>query len=472
MTIRFRYLAADGHEVEVATAEELAQALARGELREDTLVFDADRDGWAPLRTHEVFLTAIAPALPDFPGIASDESAPWSLDELRLTLEEDTSAPSTEDLVAALVRQREDHSPRTPLFPAVHDLAALSASSAEEPAPLVPVREDVASSPAMDPPAPAPDESPPFEHAPSTLRNPGQATGVSRSGRSGRYVSPRPPARAPRLRTDPPTPREGPRARGPRRVLGTVGIGGGLMTATLLIGWAVAGERGSRETAASPALAGPALLAAAEPPSRGLSAQLTATESEALDDMVLGMDSLRVAFEVESVPAAWLEGSYLADAGAHPEVRYFWERYRTYVEQVRAQEAELFRRHFMVQLEREGVTGSMVSIRMARALRLFDAQRPRRETVYLSMLELADASLDFHDLLAEHEQQIAYEPVSAGFSREPVVEAVALSPELTAEMNVMLDRIFAAIEGVYGERIAPREELAGALARGLSAKGR
>jgi hypothetical protein len=106
-------------------------------------------------------------------------------------------------------------------------------------------------------------------------------------------------------------------------------------------------------------------------------------------------------------------------------------------------------------------------MRVARALRTFNADFGRREAVYDAMLDLSEAALDLHDFLVDNERRISYAPAAVGVSREPITEAVAETRELTEEMNRALDRLLAALEATHGNRIAPRDELAQGMMREL-----
>ena len=468
MAKRFRYLAADGGEVEVATSDELVARILAGELTEDMLLYDALSNGWAPARSHEVFLSRITlPREGPSEALDAEPDAAPDLPDLAFTLEVEAAAPDTDEVVSRLLRERND-APVDPSSARREDLATLPEASAaiessdppEEPSRTAPA--DVPTLPSgaeagvfTDEDGAAPRETPPGRWAASARSGSGYA-------QEARYPGRRPPA--------PRSPLYGKNGRVAVRLLGAAGA----TMATLAVVLVVAVLADEVETAPRAPAPLPASLAteapaesSAQPRPGGISASLAATESGALGDMMRGMDSLRTAYGVERVPRAWLEGVYLAHASRYPEVRSFWERYRGYVEEVRDQEEDLFRTSLLATLETQNLSGPIVSIRLARAIRLFEAERPLRDPVYLSMIELADASVELHDLLVAREHEIRYEPVSAGFSREPVIEAVPLTPELRDEMNALLDRIFLSIERVYGDRIAPREELAGALAHGL-----
>jgi hypothetical protein len=194
-------------------------------------------------------------------------------------------------------------------------------------------------------------------------------------------------------------------------------------------------------------------------------------EDRAIEGMVQEMERQQVVHGVDKVPGSWLEGEYLAEAGRFPEVRSFWERYATYVHSMRASEAQIFRASVLNRLRAEGVSESQLSMRLARALRTFNADFPRREAVYGGMLELSAAAIELHDFLVENEDEISYEPANAGVSREPITEAVPESREVGERMNRSLDRLILALEATQGNRIAPRDELPQTLRRGLASNG-
>jgi hypothetical protein len=86
MSARFRYLAPDGREVEIATTDELVEAFTAGRIQKDTLLYDAYGGGWAPARSHSALL-----------GV--------DLSDVAFTLAE-SPPEATEEVLARLLRER------------------------------------------------------------------------------------------------------------------------------------------------------------------------------------------------------------------------------------------------------------------------------------------------------------------------------------------------------------------------------
>jgi hypothetical protein len=217
-----------------------------------------------------------------------------------------------------------------------------------------------------------------------------------------------------------------------------------------------------RDAASLAGFGGPAPTGASE---------VTLLEDRALEDMVVEMERLQAAHRVDRVPPLWLEGIYLAEATRFPEVRSFWERYAEYVHEMRSSEEQLFRRSLLARMEEEALSEAEVSMRVARAMRTFNSDWDRRAAVYNGMLELSSAAIDLHDFLVKNERRISHAPAAAGFSSEPITEAIPATRELGVEMNRALDRLLLSLEATQGNRIAPRDELPQTLRRGLSTAG-
>jgi hypothetical protein len=209
-------------------------------------------------------------------------------------------------------------------------------------------------------------------------------------------------------------------------------------------------------------------VAAAGPGSESLSP----VEGAALEDMVARMERRRPEFGIDQTPAAWLEGIYLAEASRFPDVLEYWKRYGEYVRAMQASEDQLFEASLTERLEEQGLSGSQMAMQLAGALNGFHADEPRRDEGYEAMLELCEAAKALHEFLVEHEDEISYQPASAGVSREPITEAVPATRQLATQMNRRLDRVFAALEVTQGSRVAPREELPIMLRRTLTSNAR
>jgi hypothetical protein len=198
---------------------------------------------------------------------------------------------------------------------------------------------------------------------------------------------------------------------------------------------------------------------------------MSAIEGLAVQDMVGEMQRVQGVRKVDRVPEIWLEGVYLSGASGYPEVSAFWSAYQAYVREMRTLESELFRRNLVRRLGEEGLSETMISIQLARALRAFADDRPRREGAYASHIELASAPLALHDFLVKHENEISYAPARTGLSRDPVTEAVPETPEIREEMNRRLDRVLSAMERANGERVSAKDDLPFVLHRTLSLVG-
>lgn len=119
MSARFRYLAPDGAEVQIGSTDALLRAFLSGEIAGDTLVFDAEGDGWAPARTHSSLLGV---ALPD----------------VAFTLVEEDAGPTREEVIRTLdlERRREGGGDDVPPAPSRSVGLAPSAPPADERRPL------------------------------------------------------------------------------------------------------------------------------------------------------------------------------------------------------------------------------------------------------------------------------------------------------------------------------------------------
>jgi hypothetical protein len=233
--------------------------------------------------------------------------------------------------------------------------------------------------------------------------------------------------------------------------------------------------------AGSVVLAGPNLLAGtaeaspgdADGTPRSVSASEEDIRAGAYAGFLVAVDDLAGTFEFGQVPEAWLEGWYLAEPRAYPEVRDFWERFRSYVETARAEEARLYREAYLEAAGRAGMRGPLLSLRMAAAVEDFQAAAPERAVHYHRVIELADAALSLDRQLSEVEGQISYEPARGQrVSADPVLEAAGRDPETQARLEEALDRVLRAVYGSGAEGVRDRSHLARALVEGLEVHGR
>jgi len=203
------------------------------------------------------------------------------------------------------------------------------------------------------------------------------------------------------------------------------------------------------------------LPAAAESPA-AVSVRAEGAVRDAARAAFLGQVSrLRGEAGVTEVPAVWLEGRYLADAAAHPEVRTYWEQVRSFVDGVQRGEADLYRTGWLGAAEGLGLSGPVRSLRLATALEDFAGQAPAREEHYRRVRELSASALALHDLLVELGDRVTYEPLrGAGLSADPVLEAAGADPGAQTLLEEALDRVLAALRAPGGDSLRDRARLA------------
>jgi hypothetical protein len=181
----------------------------------------------------------------------------------------------------------------------------------------------------------------------------------------------------------------------------------------------------------------------------------------ARDGFLRRVEGVRDAAGPAAVPEVWLEGRYLADAAACPEVRRYWEGVRDFVDALRRSEEELYREAWLEAAAELGVSGPVRSLRLAPALGEFAAGRTVREAHYRRVGELAAAALSLHALLEELGGRVTYEPIRGGkLSADPVLEAAGADPAAQALLEEALDRVLAALKGPEGEALRDRARLA------------
>lgn len=121
--------------------------------------------------------------------------------------------------------------------------------------------------------------------------------------------------------------------------------------------------------------------------------------SGAFQDMVRGMDVMRARMGVGDPPSVWLTDSYLDSPSAYPEVAEHWARYGDFVDSLHTREEDFFRSGFVTRMQRKGITGTVLSIQVAREVSAFRDNAPRRAALYVAMSELSVSALMLHDLL-------------------------------------------------------------------------
>jgi hypothetical protein len=162
------------------------------------------------------------------------------------------------------------------------------------------------------------------------------------------------------------------------------------------------------------------------------------------------MDGLRARLGLFEPPASWMSGEYLGDPGAHPDVVDYWERYAAFVDSLEAVEEDLFRSGFVARMESEGVEGPLQAIRLTRALEEFRVDRPRRDSRYQAMRELAAQALGLHGYLLERNEAIEYTPAELGLADDAVLEVSFATPEEGPALWERIHGLTAALEDVVG----------------------
>lgn len=198
-------------------------------------------------------------------------------------------------------------------------------------------------------------------------------------------------------------------------------------------------------------------------PAGPLSAGLREAQSAAFQDMYAGLEALREELRVDEPPAVWMSGRYIARASAYPEIPGYWERYRQLVDSLRTREEDLYRSGLEARLEAQGIGGSVLSVRVSRALQEFRADGARREARYGAMEELARAALDLHDFLVRSAGRIRYAPAETGDTGDPVLEAVPRDEETRRALLTGVDRVLAALDDVAGPDLERRRDVARAV---------
>jgi len=482
MSHRFIYTDSNGREVRLESQADLHRAVTDGRVTPDTLLFDELTSEWAPARSHPLVRLAIeelvgpiaeeAETDPQEP--VEDESTTIGVDptaeddagadepdvdvgldgltlaELPLDLEEDDTV---EDFRERLERERRQ---------------ALELETGTMDGGLEMVRGDTVADiaqPGAETPEPAAEPAPPAASTPSPPASPPAAPPVDRETSLGNAPAvdralPWFPSAADsweetEASTAAPVRPGGFDREGLRQVA--------LMAALLGVGfWGIVDARAaaSAETGTVEVL----MLEAAqgsEPPPQGL-LEVRASTDGAFADMRDGMERIRVRMGIEEPPTVWLSGEYLADPDVAPEVRDFWLRYAGLPDSLRLVEEELFRSGFVTRLQQRGIIGPVLSIRLARALGDFRADRPRREVVYSAMEGLAAEALSLDNWLRMVSGRIAYAGVRDGaVSMAPELEAAPLDEATRVELDRRLNRLLDALDRVTGSDPTEARNLTG-----------
>lgn len=477
MRFRFLFLNEKGEEVELPSLEALQRQFEAGTLTADTLLYDALTREWAPARSHpvcELFFEEMAKEGSAQAGTsdqgtkgknqgtkgkeeaaAEPELSPAALEEDLPALEPAPEAGMEQETLRAFLesreRERKDEELRasssdgevTLVDPAQETVSRSTARAAFRKAADEEERRRT-DSPYADTgeeaPRPRTDSWPaaPGETAPAPGTTPVSAWQAfnTRRRRRGNPGTPRPRNRR--------TARSGGETRQAALLVLLLGVGGwGIMESWSdpVQGALLVGEATAHETPRPPQ---PEVAPGPLVPS------IREAHQAAFNDMVVGMESVRARMRVGDPPRHWMGGPYLADARGFPEVVGYWKRYQTFVDTLRAQEEEFFRNGFVEQMRAQGISGSALSIRVARALQDFRADAPRRAKHYDAMDSLATASLGLHDFLVERHLDIRYTPVDQGLTEDPILEISTTGTAVREELWTHLDRLLDALDQVAG----------------------
>jgi len=424
MQHRFRYLDERGRQVEVEDLASLREHVRAGKVDDQTLLYDALTEEWAPAEGHPAYRLLDDPGpqsqdddgagAPGAPNPETDLGDEPDFPDLDITLAPSGEFESTEEVVEKLLREREkdrrEGLETLTTEPYTSEGTGTDSGLAEPEAPHLAEPEPPASEPPVGP-------------APTSVVE----DELIRPRR--RRTPSRPPSRRSKARKSPTREQA---LRGLVALAATVAVVVGIYGIFRIVNFSgaaeaatdAAGTEGRVRMAGNPAWA--------------------AAEGGAFGDMVAGMDSLRRVYGVARIPSSWLAGPYLADAGSYPEIHDYWTHYEDFVDAVRSQDTALFRRSFVDRLKEEELSGPMVSIRLARALETFRESQPARDTVYERMEDLAGSSLDLHELLVDRAPDIEYDPVTEErASRQPILEAWSDDAFLRQSIWSLLDRITA-----------------------------
>ena len=433
MRFRYLYLDSDGVETKVESFDDLRRCVDDGRIREDTLLYDALSREWGPARVHTAYRTIMGD--PDAETSAADDVAnsdeASGADEASMALSDAVPDTVGRFLEKRAQERREDEERRPSALDELHLVDPSTAwSRADEAHDAPPVADSPEPPFEADTATPEPDRPTP---SPVTMRV--NATG-GKARRRGRAV-----------------------------LAGTVvTVAAALLAAQNMLG---------RE---DPSAAGPDPLVDTGPPPAAnpeLEATIQDAEGSAFRDMMLAMDSLRTVYDVARGPREWLTGRYLANASDFGDVESYWRRYRDYVAELSARDEEMFRFGFVRRLEKSGLEGAVLSMRLARSTEEFRASGGARDSVYAAMDGMARAALNLHALLVASEDDIVYTPVRPGVvTRDPVLEAVPNNAELRTRIWEDLDRLFGYMDVVRGGVPGSGDQLGDAALEGIRSTAR
>lgn len=161
---------------------------------------------------------------------------------------------------------------------------------------------------------------------------------------------------------------------------------------------------------------------------RDLAAGVHAETLERLRERALAIDL------PEEPPEDWLGGVYLANASRYPGVESYWTGLESHMRSLQATEDSLFVATLTSRLARDAFEPDTLAMLEDRILSGFRATSRERGAVFQNAREVSGAAVRLHAFLIDNEANIAYEPAAAGLSRDPVLEAVPITPQLGEEM--------------------------------------
>jgi hypothetical protein len=420
MDARFRIRTQDGQELTPRNLDIFSDLVRSGVVQPQDQVFDALTGEWATASHHPMVQLLLDPLVVDPTAeplerrVAGREEAP--VDEagegdagLTLELVEESSP---EEEAQAFIARMDEERRSDPDVPALsHELAMVDGAAPAVVEPTVDESSEAASqAAAVEPVQPARRDAPPEPWVPRVVEE-------------ERPRAPRPGK--PKYR---------------QRGWVNAGI---LGSAVLALSLSVLLPPGSSDT---PLAEGFAQAEEGRSSARLVPRNEEEARSMALATFLDGVEALREEMGVGEVPGIWLEGSYLADPGAYPEVRRYWERQLAFLDAVRAAEVTLYRGAYLTAANAAGLSGPVRSLRLAAAQEDFAASWGRRDALYERVEELARSALALDDLVLRMTGRVTYEPIAGRrVSADPVIEAAGADPEAQARLEAALDRVLRAL---------------------------
>lgn len=450
MDARFRIRTRDGREMTPRTVEIFSDLVRSGVVRPDDLVHDAFRGDWVPAASHPMVRLfqdplVVDPLSPSLEARLAEEARDAAvtassgelkgvedLSELALV---DVPVPDPEMEAQAFIQRMEEERRSDPDRALLEEEITLESSGGralafpEDPSPPIPSR--------------------------TAEPEPRFRTDIARDVWADRTTLGGPPP--------------APVWRKRRHLGGRGGLVAAAMALTLLggllaLGWGPSLLSGAAE---EDGVARAAMAAPSVP--RGLPASEEQVRESAFRGFLAQVDAVRDTQGLGEVPSEWLEGRYLSDAEAYPEVREYFRGALRYVDAVEGQERELYRAAYLAAAEEAGISGPVRSLRLATALEDFTREAPARAVHYQRMRELADAALALHDVMVTLGDRVTYEPIRGrDVSADPVLEAAGADPEAQALLEVALDRVLAAMTRSDGTGAGARDQVSSWLVQGLA----